>query len=136
MKKRREAILDDFSCNVVVWKLCTIMKVHDVTDTFNLAPVDVYSGRGQAILKNGKELSRRQSNRAACNINHKQLKSQTLMSRRTTNISAKSFENRKDLLKCRMWRFLVRGEDRRQAIMYRLVARRAIDIGALSGRFI
>ncbi|WP_139229264.1 hypothetical protein [Cohaesibacter marisflavi] len=81
MKKRREAILDDFSCNVVVWKLCTIMKVHDVTDALNLAPVDVYSGRGQAILKNGKELSRRQSNRAACNINHKQLKSQTLMSR-------------------------------------------------------
>nr|WP_321463851.1 IS3 family transposase [uncultured Cohaesibacter sp.] len=30
-------ILDDFSRYVVAWKLCTTMKVHDVTDTLNLA---------------------------------------------------------------------------------------------------
>jgi len=30
-------ILDDFSRYVVAWKLCTTMKVHDVTETLNLA---------------------------------------------------------------------------------------------------
>ena len=30
-------ILDDFSRYIIAWKLCTTMKVEDVTDTLNLA---------------------------------------------------------------------------------------------------
>ena len=30
-------VLDDFSRYIIAWKLCTTMKVEDVTDTLNLA---------------------------------------------------------------------------------------------------
>lgn len=42
-------ILDDYSCYVIAWKLCTTMKAEDVTYTLNLAPEA--SGRHDATVR-------------------------------------------------------------------------------------